>query len=97
MAHNSAKNSAKNRVRIRQSATVSEYLVVDRTELENKLGPRILPGVFSLLFASLICHVPVRSSDRRLYSIYAWRVHGISSGSWWLISCCCRIEIFKID
>jgi hypothetical protein len=32
MAHNSAKNSAKNRVRIYQSASSSEYLVVDRTD-----------------------------------------------------------------
>jgi hypothetical protein len=32
MAHNSAKNSAKNRVRMYQSASSSEYLVVDRTD-----------------------------------------------------------------
>jgi hypothetical protein len=50
MARNLAKNSAKNRVRIEQSATVSEYLVVDRTEPENNLGPRILPGVFYVAF-----------------------------------------------
>jgi hypothetical protein len=53
MARNLAENSAKNRAGVSNRLTVPEYLVVDRTERENDLNPRIYRGLFTLLFASL--------------------------------------------
>jgi hypothetical protein len=67
MAHNPAKNSAKNHVRTKQSAHRPEYLVVDRTEPRNDLSPASIRG-FLRRFCLSFPEEPIRHPISRRWS-----------------------------